>query len=323
VTSAEPHPAPSPASLPGSLPPSGPHGAEDRQSRGVPSSDSWRVLVAVAAERLAAGGFDNAAQEARWLAERAGGFEPAELQVELDQRPPPRAAAFFHQMLERRLAGEPLQYTLGRWGFRRLDLYLDRRVLIPRPETEVLVERALAECDRMGATTAVDLGTGSGAIALALAVERPALAEIWATDVAEGALAVARANLAGLGRQATRIRLAAGSWFAALPTSLRGRIDVVVSNPPYVAEGEMADLPEEVRAWEPHEALVSGPEGLDDIAAIVGEAPAWLARPGTLLLEMAPHQTRRAEQLARAAGCTSASIWPDLAGRDRILCARW
>jgi release factor glutamine methyltransferase len=312
-------------------------GAGARSSLGSPSTSgasdrgrgaTWRDLVRLARDRLAesagARGLDVAdpAQEARWLAERASGLEGVELQIELDRRPPSRAAEAFHGMLQRRLAGEPLQYALGRWGFRRLDLYVDRRVLIPRPETEMLAERALAECDHLGATVAVDLGTGSGALALSLAVERPGLQEIWATDVSEDSLAVARANLAALGSVAARVRLAAGSWFSALPAELRGRIDVIVSNPPYVADDEMAELPDAVRDWEPHQALVSGPEGLDAVAEILGEAPAWLRRPGAVVLEMAPHQTARAEHLAREAGFTSVSIWPDLAGRDRILSGR-
>jgi release factor glutamine methyltransferase len=282
---------------------------------------AWRDLVAEAAGKLRAGGFDNAAQEARWMAEQAGGFEPAELVLASDQPATERCAAHFHSMLERRLAGEPLQYVLGRWGFRSLDLYLDRRVLIPRPETEALVEAALAECDRLDARLVADLGTGSGAIALALAVERVPL-QVWATDAAPDALDVARANLAGLGRAAARVRLAGGSWFAALPDELRGRFDVIVSNPPYVAEVEMDELPDEVRGWEPAVALASGPEGLDDIAVIVAEAPVWLARPGSLLLEIDPRQAAPVQRLARAAGFGSVTVWPDLTGRDRIVQAR-
>ena len=285
-------------------------------------SVTWRELLADTTERVRPVAGDNAAQEARWLVERASGHDAAALVTALDDPATVRGATHLRQMVERRVAGEPLQYVLGRWGFRRLDLYVDRRVLIPRPETEVLAELALAECDRLGALVAVDLGTGSGAIALALAVERPKL-DVWGTDVSADALAVARANLAGLGRAATRVRLAEGSWFRALPGDLRGRIDVLVANPPYVASHEMADLPDDVREWEPEIALVSGgPAGLADVAAIVAEAPRWLARPGSLLVEMAPHQTDTARDLAQQAGFTSISIWPDLTGRDRVLQAR-
>jgi release factor glutamine methyltransferase len=194
-------------------------------------------------------------------------------------------------------------------------------VLIPRPETEALAEMTLDECRRLDARVAADLGTGSGALALAMAKERPGL-EVWGTDVSPDALAVARANLAGLGRAATRVRLTEGSWFDALPADLAGRIDVVVANPPYVADDEIVDLPAEVRDWEPHVALFSGPSGMEDVEHVIARAPAWLARPGSLLVEMAPHQTQQAQRLARAAGFASATVWPDLTGRDRILLAR-
>jgi release factor glutamine methyltransferase len=282
---------------------------------------TWRDLVADGIGKLNGGDVDNPAQEARWIAEQAGGFTASELVLALDERVTERCGTHFHLMLERRLAGEPLQYVLGRWGFRKLDLFLDRRVLIPRPETEALVESALAECDRLGAELAVDLGTGSGAIALALAFERVGL-QVWATDASSDALDVARANLAGLGRAATRVRLAEGSWFAALPEDLRGRIDVVVTNPPYVIDAEMDELPDEVRGWEPEMALASGAQGLDDIELILAEAPSWLTRPGALLLEIDPRQASAVQRLARRAGFTSATVWPDLTGRDRIVQAR-
>jgi release factor glutamine methyltransferase len=281
----------------------------------------WRALLADAAARLADAGVDDPRQEARWLVERAAGLTAAELAAGIDRAATERGATHLHHMLERRLAGEPLQYALERWGFRSLDLYVDRRVLIPRPETEALAKMALDECRRLSGRVAVDLGTGSGALALALAVERPGL-EVWGTDVSDDALAVARANLAGVGRAATRVRLAQGRWFDALPDELAGRIDVIVSNPPYVADDEIVDLPDEVRDWEPHVALFSGPTGLEDIEHLLAEAPRWLARPGSLLVELAPHQARTARQLAATAGFATATVWPDLTGRDRILVAR-
>jgi release factor glutamine methyltransferase len=231
--------------------------------------------------------------------------------------------ARFDAVLGRRLAGEPLQYALGRWSFRRLDLLVDRRVLIPRPETEVVVDHALAELDGLGAgpagRVAVDLGTGSGAIALSLAVERPGLV-VWATDVSEAALDVARANLAGTGRAGTRVRLAIGSWFDALPAELAGRIDLVVANPPYVATGET--LPHEVAAWEPPGALVAGPTGLEDLQALIDGARRWLAPGGVLVLELAPHQAGSVAARAREAGLVRVRVEPDLSGRPRVLVAR-
>ena len=282
---------------------------------------AWQTLLDEATNRLAGAGFENAEQEARWLVQRASGLEGAELIVGIEEPANLSNATFFYDMLERRLRGEPLQYVLERWGFRVLDLYVDNRVLIPRPETEALTQMALEECRRLEARLAVDLGTGSGAIALALAVEWTGI-EVWATDISPDALAVAGANVAGMGRIGAAVRLAEGSWYEALPAELAGAVDVIVSNPPYVAEFEVEDLPDEVRAWEPLGALVSGPTGLEAIERIVAEAPLWLAHPGSLLVEIAPHQAAEAEAMARAAGFGSAAVWPDLTGRDRILLAR-
>lgn len=292
-------------------------GAVGRSSGGR----TWRSLLDEATRRLVAAGDYNGEQEARWMVQRASGFEPAELIVEIDQVATLRAVTHLEGMVERRLRGEPLQYVLERWGFRMLDLMVDDRVLIPRPETEVLTQMALEECHRLKARLAVDLGTGSGAIALSLAVEWNGI-EVWGTDESVDALAVARANLAALGRAGGRVRLAQGSWYDALPAELAGGVDVIVSNPPYIAEYEVADIDDEVRRWEPMRALVSGPTGLEDLEPIITQAPLWLARPGSLLVEIAPRQAAEVEAMARAAGFPSAAIWPDLAGRDRILLAR-
>ncbi|MEZ5234664.1 MAG: HemK/PrmC family methyltransferase [Acidimicrobiales bacterium] len=192
-----------------------------------------------------------------------------------------------------------LQYVLGRWAFRHLDLLVDRRVLIPRPETETVVDIALREIDRLVDTyryhyeqrlPVVDLGTGSGAIALAVATERTST-DVWGTDVSEDAVAVARANLAGAGRAAARVALRTGSWFEALPAELAGTIGVIISNPPYVAEAD--ELPDEVERWEPAMALRSGPDGLDAARVLIGTAGRWLRPDGALVLELAPGQLRR------------------------------
>jgi release factor glutamine methyltransferase len=289
----------------------------------IDTTTTWRRLLADARARLAAAGVGNAAQEARWLVAHvagAGGVDRTALATGLDRPAGPDEAAALGALVERRAGGEPLQYVLGRWDFRRVEVAVDRRVLIPRPETEVLAGLALDEVDRVGARLAVDLGTGSGVLALALAAERPAL-EVGATDVSPDALAVARANRDRLGL-ADRVRLLEGSWFDPLPADWLGRIDLIVANPPYVSEAEMADLPAEVRDWEPRGALCAGATGLEDVATIVAGAPGWLARPGALLVEMAPHQVREAARLAERAGFPSVTVWPDLTGRDRILWAR-
>lgn len=277
---------------------------------------TWRDLLSEAVAVL------GAEHEARRLVERASGYEGSEYLLALDEPARERSIPFFRDMLDRRAAGEPLQYVLGRWGFRKLDLFVDRRVLIPRPETEQVVEHALVEARRLPRPlVAVDLGTGSGAIGLSLAVELDSEVEVWATDRSPDALAVARANLTGVGSfAAQRVRLVEGDWYAALPSTLRGRVGLIVSNPPYVAPGD--ELPPEVADWEPEGALIAGPTGLEDVARILAGAPAWLARPGVVVIEIAPHQSGSASQLARDAGFTDVDVLPDLTGRLRALVAR-
>ena len=232
------------------------------------------------------------------------------------------AVARADAMAARRAAGEPLQYVLGRWGFRTLDLLVDRRVLIPRPETEVVVDAALEALAALAPPRlAVDLGTGSGAIALSLAAESPlGSVEVWATDDHADALDVASANLAGVGRAAAAVRMAQGSWFEALPDDLRGRISLVVSNPPYVAEGD--DVEDGVAGWEPTGALYAGPAGTEAIERILVDAPAWLATPGVVVLEIGASQGDAVRAAAERLGYTGVEVRRDLVGRDRILIAR-
>jgi len=292
---------------------------------GLEGTVAWRALQAEAEHRLASAGFPGSALEARRLVEEATGLTGAELITGLDRPATVRGVAHFDQMLERRLAGEPLQYVLGSWGFRTLDLMVDRRVLIPRPETETVVSHALAELDRLRADDprrrlqVVDLGTGSGAVALSLAAERNRL-DVWATDVSSEALDVARANLATLGMRGTHVRLGHGSWFEALPAELAGAVDLIVSNPPYVAEGD--DLPAEVAHWEPTGALVAGPAGTEWLEHLLDEARRWLRRPGVIVLELAPHQAEAMQARARAAGYDQVEVRVDLAARPRAVVAR-
>lgn len=283
---------------------------------------SWRQLLAEAGEAMAGAGVPAPEVDARRLVERASGFEGAALAVHLGRDATQRAVAHLDAMVARRVAGEPLQYVLGSWAFRTLDLLVDHRALIPRPETEQVVEHALAELDRRGSEAparVADLGTGTGAIALSVAKERVG-SQVWAADVSAAALAVARANLVALGRPAARVRLVEGDWFAALPAGLAGRLDLVVSNPPYVAAGD--ELPDEVARWEPPGALVAGPTGREALEHLVTEAPTWLAPGASLVLELAPHQAGAVLAAAEVAGFAEAVVHPDLAGRDRILVAR-
>jgi release factor glutamine methyltransferase len=220
-----------------------------------------------------------------------------------------------------------------RWSFRGLELRVDPRVLIPRPETEVVAEVAIAEArglhlplPRHGPGAAgepfvvADLGTGSGALALALAAELDG-AEVWATDVSPDALAVARENLATIASAASRVYLAEGMWYEALPTGLRGRLRMIVSNPPYVTEAEFPGLPREVRDHEPVGALVAGPTGRECLEHLVAGGLDWLAPAGALVLELAPHQAGQMRAVAERAGYDGVAVHADLAGRDRVLVA--
>lgn len=282
----------------------------------------WGDLVDEATARLRSAGVPSAEVDARRIVEEVSGHEGAELLLRRDERVGERAVARFDQMLARRSAGEPLQYVLGRWGFRTLDLAVDARALIPRPETEMLVEVALGHVDRIVASggsvplTVVDLGCGSGAIALSIAAERVSTLVI-ATDQSPQALALARSNLAGLGRAGARVTMVEGWWFDAIDPSLAGAVDVIVSNPPYVLADD--PLPAEVEDWEPVDALRSGADGLDDLRVIVAGAPAWLRAGGALAVELDPRQASTVADLMVASGFIDVAITNDLVGRARIV----
>jgi release factor glutamine methyltransferase len=259
--------------------------------------------------------------EARWLVEVATALDGAELDAALDEPVTVRMVLHLDAMVARYRAGEPLQYVLGRWAFRRLDLAIDRRVLIPRPETELVAEVAI-ELARACPTPRLvaDLGTGSGAIGLALASELPLDGTtVWITDASDDALAVARANLAGIGRAAKNVRVAHGSWFDALPAG--ERFDVIVSNPPYVADGSPL-LDVAVLDWEPASALFAGPDGLDDVRTIVRGAGDRLVEGGLLVIEIGADQGESVRHLLEASGFVDIEIRPDLAGHDRIAIGR-
>jgi release factor glutamine methyltransferase len=247
----------------------------------------------------------------------------------------PADLATVRTLVGRRLAGEPLQYVLGHWAFRSLDLVVDPRVLIPRPETEQVVEVALGEVVllRSEAPAVVDVGTGSGAIALSLATEladRFPAGHVWATDISAEALDVARANLARTSEERSAKMLPVsfyqGSWLSALPADLRGSLDLVVANPPYVATEEYPDLAGEVQQ-EPYGALVAGAGsegtlGLADVEQVLEQAWSWLARPGAVVIEMAPGQTDAASRLARSLGYVDVRVEQDLTQRPRALVGR-
>lgn len=264
--------------------------------------------------------------ETRWIIEEVSGLGLPALLRELDRPATPAEVARLAEVVGRRLSGEPLQHVLGHWGFRTLEVAVDSRVLVPRPETEFVVDVALSELDSLAAKRpraglfAVDLGTGSGVIALSLAAERDAV-RVVAVDRDPAALDVALANLSRLAPQAReRVELLAGDWYGALPASYAGRFDLIVANPPYLAEHEWALLDPVVRDFDPVGALVAGPSGLEHISSIVAGAPEWLAAGGRLVVEIAPSQNTAVLSLARCAGLR-ARIEDDLAGRPRVLVA--
>ena len=305
-----------------------PAGAERGYSVGHSAGAVLCELTAVVGE----------AREAERILSHVLGTPMSSLRLRLDSEVGPEALCSARAMAGRRAAGEPLQHVLGSWGFRSLDVLVDRRALVPRPETEQLVDLALAELG-VGATAsapvtandaaqvAVDLGTGSGVIALSLAAEGPSSLEVWATERSAQALELAHRNLELLAERdreaAGRVHLCPGSWFDPLPAALRGRLQLVVSNPPYVAAAEWDELDAVVRHHDPYEALVPGPSGLEALAAIMGLAPGWLTPGGVLVMELAPWQGEEVRVRAMSRGFADVEVRDDLSGRPRFVLARW
>lgn len=219
-------------------------------------------------------------------------------------------------LVERRAGREPLQLLLGTVGFRELILEVRPGVFVPRPETELLAGEAIARCP--GGGLVVEPCTGSGAVACAVA-HAVRSATVVATDLDPAAVALARANAA---RCKIDVDVRQGDLLEPVPFARRGMVDVLVANPPYLAEGELAALDPEVTQWDPPGALVAGPTGHEVTDRLISLAPAWLEAGGWLLLEV---DEQRASEVARRcvqAGLVDASVLPDLAGRDRIVRAR-
>jgi release factor glutamine methyltransferase len=286
-------------------------------ARDTSDAVTWRILLNETIEVL------GERPQARWICETACGLDGDEFLAELDEPATERMVAQLDAMVARYRAGEPLAYVMGHWSFRTIELMVDRRVLIPRPETEVVAGRAL-ELARSFADRrrVVDLGTGSGAIGLSLAAELPIMGtEVWLTDYSTDAVDVARANAIGLGRAAANVRVVHGSWFDALPVDVRGEIDVVVSNPPYIADGD-AEVAESVLEYEPHTALFAGDDGLDDVRTIARDARDWLRSGGWLVMEIGYQQGDAVKALLEGFGFVDVAIANDLTGRPRIAEAR-
>ena len=286
------------------------------------SVESWTILRMIlwSAEYLTEKGVEAGRLDAEWLLSTALGVDRLQLYLQYDRPLSPEERAAFKPLLRRRASREPLQYIIGRSAFRQLELKTDPRVLIPRPETEVLVQEVLDWASAAGRSLGRvwDMGTGTGAVALSLAVEG-ACTRVIATDSSPDALSVAADNaeryaVSGL------VEFREGSLFESLEEG--ERFDVIVSNPPYIAEGEKGALQPEVRDWEPAEALFAGEDGMDVIRQLVAGAPDHLPAGGLLAFECGPGQAEHIETDMKDTGAFAAvRIRPDLTGRPRFVMA--
>lgn len=298
-----------------------------------PEGVPLRAALGEAARRLAAAGIEAARFEARVLAAAAIGCEPADVLLHLDRRLSPEEAERLAELVERRAARLPVAYVLGWADFYGRRFRVTPDVLVPRPETELLVDAVLEACRGQGRAgdarggaaegeglELADLGTGSGAIAVTLAAELPGC-RVWATDVSPAALAVARANAERHG-VADRVRFLLGDWAAPLlAAGLHGRLQAVVSNPPYVAPEEVPALPPEVQA-EPQLAIVAPGHALAAYEALLPQAVPLLRPGGMLVLEVAPHRAADVAALVERSGpWTRVEVRRDYAGLERVLVA--
>jgi release factor glutamine methyltransferase len=277
---------------------------------GTLSAGTAREALTAASDALAAAGVDAPRLDAAVLLAEATGWDRARLAAEPEAGIDPAAARRFGEMVRRRVRREPVAYILGRKGFRRIEIAVDGRALIPRPETELLVEVAL----EVEPSRALDVGTGSGAIALALVDELPDC-EVTATDTSDEALSLARENAARLGVDG-RLRFERGT----VPTG--STFDLVLANLPYVREDELPGLAPEIARYEPREAVVAGDEGLEAISAVAPAATAVLEAGGSLALEVGAAQAGPVAELFLDLGFAQVEGRQDLAGIPRVVLGR-
>ncbi len=303
---------------------------------------TWTVLELIdwSKDHLTEKGFENARLETELLLSHALSLSRIELYLNFERPLSTDDLAAYKALLVRRLAGEPVQYVTGSAAFMFAEFEVNRCVLIPRPETEALTEVALrligetaagfrvpvASCDGRAVEPAgdeilvADVGTGSGVIATTVAMKVPE-ARVFATDSSRDALGVARRNAEKAG-VSERITFLEGDLLTPLyEEGLEGRLTAVVSNPPYVRSGDIAGLPQDVRDFEPHQALDGGPDGLDVVRRIVQNGPALLAQGGALVLEVGDGQADVVRGLL-ASSLASVEVFRDYADRDRIVAGR-
>jgi release factor glutamine methyltransferase len=299
------------------------HSGVGRMSDAV-TPGSFREALGAASDALAAVDVEDPRLDAELLLAEAIGWDRARLAAEPEAEVPAATGRRFGEMVRRRLRREPVAYILGRKGFWHLELMVDPRVLIPRPETELLVELAL----ELEPKRVLDVGTGSGAIALAVVDELPGC-EVTATDTSTEALEVARANAERLGL-ADQVRILGGTIPTEVEQGLDGRDgcwDLILANLPYVAERDWATLQPEVTQWEPREALLAGPDGLDIYRSFIPGCGRALRRyppqsSTTLAVEVGEGQAPGAVELFRKAGFGGIETRRDLAGIERVVLGR-
>jgi len=273
-----------------------------------------REVLRRATEYLAAKGVDSPRLDAEHLLGRALGLSRLELYMHHDRPLDDAERDVYRELIRRRGEREPLAYVLGDWDFRRLTLKVDARALVPRPETEVVVERSLELLRGNERPRVIDVGTGTGAIALSIALEHPG-AEVTALDVSAQALELARENAASTGL-ADQVTFVQGDLHDGFGTHA---YDLVVSNPPYVLRAELETVPPEVRDWEPRLATL----GTTHTETVAAEARAALCPGGHLVLEVADERASDVGALLERLGYDEVVISPDLTGRDRIAEGRW